>query len=1267
MTDTLDSNTASSQDPTAATSSGKKQKNIPLELTAYGTTPSGKPRLFVCQVCTRAFARLEHLRRHERSHTKEKPFSCGVCQRKFSRRDLLLRHAQKLHAGCSDAITRLRRKSIKRSNSTGGGEDDDDDLGDEIDDMDDIEGIAAGRSKKNNDPVDYSSGVSSTNSTRKNSTTNTSIISTPLQRQVMLDHRKKQAAVAMSRSRRGASFSAQSGANYAIAIPEFPDLYPQSDNVEFSTPQMLPSSMNDEMGWLSNLSTIPGMSDGLSAHARNSISVDHPMNLNNSGTPPVNVSQHGSFSHASSSATPQLRSDSINSIGGGFDSVSYMMPTATITNQELQNGVAAAQNIAAAAAANLKDHSGEESNEFGYSFYDIPETMFSGKAFDSITSELEHHPQHSGHLFKSLTPIKQEEDELMEDNIYDTSNGGNINGENNRNSNFNGGNEGNFDLNFLNDIDELTHEFDVNSKFLPNGYSFYGDNPSASSSGIETNSPNMIVNLPSQAQAQPQQNNKNSSVFEMTLDHNQLLSIDNSINDSFTPQSAGQQLNSFQHPSAPPPQYLAKLKLKNYSKNKLFTNGMRHMINKSLGKYPISGIMTPTIPSNEKLEFYLTTFVHIFLSHFPFIHISKLNEYEVMNMTANEDANNESSRVCLPLLIATIGALLANNKNDSEHLYEASRRTIHIYLESRKNSVNDDTSRKDKDSNSTINPLWLIQSLTLSVIYGLFSDNENNVYIVIRQLNALNSLVKTSIKSNRVILFSINGEDEEIFNKLNSTLAGNTANTNGASGGSGESSSLFSSTYTDELRFKNNINIQSQIRIVFMIYRLTNFLLMMYNVPLTLSINDLHSLVIPNHSDEALWGFKTFQEFQEFSQKSHRLLDHFLNNDKIVFKDLLLAMTKHDAETTTAARLRQLSKYGYICVVHGLFEIKQFQEMKNFDIFQRLDDLTRYLPPPSPSTKSQQQSHSPDFERLDYALLVNFVKISSLVDFKLVKEQSWLRNFDELTKNFNKFLISNNPNSPDSTISDQDYLRIIDCCLMLLKLILLKTEDILPEESHNGGSAGSSVFNTDFGFLNHEFSSLLINNPTNEGVDKDNSLADFEKNVNLRIYEEFDNSSNSIHTQMLFHVFTVLSVFSIYIVRKNNSASSPAHNFGGSSSPDVLFELNHRFSMILKFLDKIENYLKSKYQVNHSNGGSAINVKLEQDFTNLYLYNGADMSSQSNNQYSLEKTLYILKIGEALLNFVYDSSVKVSIFKKLSGSLSQFRKFLIDNEARILS
>ncbi|KAI1265070.1 DNA binding regulatory protein AmdX [Xylariaceae sp. FL1019] len=70
-----------------------------------------KPRPHVCGTCQRSFARLEHLKRHERSHTKEKPFECPECTRCFARRDLLLRHQQKLHQSTTPSSRPRRRES----------------------------------------------------------------------------------------------------------------------------------------------------------------------------------------------------------------------------------------------------------------------------------------------------------------------------------------------------------------------------------------------------------------------------------------------------------------------------------------------------------------------------------------------------------------------------------------------------------------------------------------------------------------------------------------------------------------------------------------------------------------------------------------------------------------------------------------------------------------------------------------------------------------------------------------------------------------------------------------------------------------------------------------------------------------------------------------------------------------------------------------------------------------------------------------------------
>ncbi|KAI1815265.1 DNA binding regulatory protein AmdX [Poronia punctata] len=86
--------------------------------TTFPPPKTDKPRPHVCATCQRSFARLEHLKRHERSHTKEKPFECPECTRCFARRDLLLRHQQKLHQTTTPSSRPRNRRESTSSTAT---------------------------------------------------------------------------------------------------------------------------------------------------------------------------------------------------------------------------------------------------------------------------------------------------------------------------------------------------------------------------------------------------------------------------------------------------------------------------------------------------------------------------------------------------------------------------------------------------------------------------------------------------------------------------------------------------------------------------------------------------------------------------------------------------------------------------------------------------------------------------------------------------------------------------------------------------------------------------------------------------------------------------------------------------------------------------------------------------------------------------------------------------------------------------------------------
>ena len=71
---------------------GQQENGTNGESSPNGSVQPSNTRLYSCGKCSKSYARLDHLSRHVRMHTQEKPYQCQVCSKAFARADLLKRH-----------------------------------------------------------------------------------------------------------------------------------------------------------------------------------------------------------------------------------------------------------------------------------------------------------------------------------------------------------------------------------------------------------------------------------------------------------------------------------------------------------------------------------------------------------------------------------------------------------------------------------------------------------------------------------------------------------------------------------------------------------------------------------------------------------------------------------------------------------------------------------------------------------------------------------------------------------------------------------------------------------------------------------------------------------------------------------------------------------------------------------------------------------------------------------------------------------------------
>lgn len=159
----------------------------------------------------------------------------------------------------------------------------------------------------------------------------------------------------------------------------------------------------------------------------------------------------------------------------------------------------------------------------------------------------------------------------------------------------------------------------------------------------------------------------------------------------------------------------------------------------------------PNLPSASDIRRYIDAFVQFAHPHLPICHVPTLS-FDVIEANSGPRGTPPSSGSaqhghaggarCLILGMAAIGALYEYDHPASKELFDAAKKMISLYLEERRKA---DISAAANGSNmGSETPLWLVQAMLLTVIYGHHCGDRIAADIASNHIAALVSLARAA-------------------------------------------------------------------------------------------------------------------------------------------------------------------------------------------------------------------------------------------------------------------------------------------------------------------------------------------------------------------------------------------------------------------------------------------------------------------------------------------------------------------------------------------